>query len=96
MTSSQLPRDSRCGVSGRDPSEEYRPATTPKARASYNAVRTMPRLVGSPSPPTTIGATAQFRSAWHLDRCHELVEVDVQDQRTSAGRDLAAQHDPTG
>jgi hypothetical protein len=81
--------------SGRDPSEDHR-ATTPKARASCDAVGTTPRLAGSPSTPTTIGRP-QLRSAYHLDRCDEPVEVDVQDPaRTSAGGDHAAQHDPTG
>ena len=40
---------------------------------------TTPRLVGSPSPPTTTGQAAQLRPPQDLDGGDELVEVDVQD-----------------
>jgi hypothetical protein len=85
MTGSYLTRDSRCGwMSGRHSYEDHR-ATTPRAPASYDAVGTTPRLVGSPSAPTTIGRP-QLRAAYHLDRSHELVEVDVQDPVHLSGR----------
>ena len=48
------------------------------ARASYDAVATTPRSVGSPRPPTTTGQPGQLGVAEHLDRGDELVEVDVQ------------------
>ena len=34
------------------------PDPTPNSRASYDAVETTPRSVGSPLPPTTIGLPA--------------------------------------
>ena len=54
------------------------PSPTPNSRASYDAVETTARSVGSPRPPTITGLPGELRMPQHLDRRDELVEVDVQ------------------